>query len=309
MEKSQGVSGLVYVPRAKKAAKVRERVGAIIVSSDTEGGQPVGEDGDEDEDDEDEDNVPWPRISGATYVSSDVESDASFVVATTSSSTRRRASFLVDGNESETGTGSERSESSETDTDRSESDFDWTQYNGRYHPHDRVSSSGSKLTQPKESPPKRTNPVPRSQVGRGAAPIVRLVPRPPRVVSAPIPVVAPVKRPHIVVELPLPAKRPRVKSNPTKPRILGDHNTLRQANSFSEPRRLSDHKTQSTSAISRLCQRFSSMSSADDRDYMAVDENEEPARMDTPLSDDMDLFQAVTPMPREVKVTGRVMRC
>ncbi|KAG8706340.1 hypothetical protein FRC09_002466, partial [Ceratobasidium sp. 395] len=68
-----------------------------------------------------------------------------------------------------------------------------------------------------------------------------------------------------------------------------------------------------TSTISRLCQRFSSMSSDDDRDYMDVDENvevdiegcddenEEPVRMDMPSSDDMDLFQVVTPLPRRLR--------
>ncbi|KAG8706336.1 hypothetical protein FRC09_002462, partial [Ceratobasidium sp. 395] len=116
---------------------------------------------------------PRPRISRPTYVSSDADSDGSFVDVTTSHRTRRRTSFLVDGNQGETENGSERSESSETDTNTSESDFDWTQYNRRYHPHDRVSSFGSKSTRPKENPPKHTNVAPRRQIGRGTAPAVR----------------------------------------------------------------------------------------------------------------------------------------
>ncbi|KAG9123519.1 hypothetical protein FRC07_014838 [Ceratobasidium sp. 392] len=60
------------------------------------------------------------------------------------------------------------------------------------------------------------------------------------------------------------------------------------------------------------------MSSDDDRDYMDVDadvevdvegienENEERPRMEMPSSDDMDLFQIVTPVPRRIKPIGRV---
>ncbi|KAG8779963.1 hypothetical protein FRC12_023639 [Ceratobasidium sp. 428] len=279
VKKSKGASGLVYASRAKKAVNVRERVDAIIVSSDTEGGQSMNED---EEDHGDGGDDVFAAIPTTTRYAGPLDADqASFRKQDLGSgpagqptfprTSRAMPSFLVDDSDSETETGNERSKSSEMDTDTGESDFDWTQYNGRYHPYDRVSSSRSESTRPKEDVPKRMNLVPRSQAGRGSAPVVRPVSKPARVVSAPISVTAPVKRPRVVVELPLPAKRLRVISNPTRPRIVGDHNTLQHANPSSKPRRISDYKTQNTkrvatSTISRLCQRFPIMSSDDDRE-------------------------------------------
>ncbi|KAG8717381.1 hypothetical protein FRC08_007578, partial [Ceratobasidium sp. 394] len=218
VERSKGASGLEYVPRTKNTGKMGRKTNVIMVSSDTEGGQAMDEDDEEDEDDvfaaiptttkyvvprRRQSSVrpqsrPRPRTSRTTYVSSDTDSDYSAPGARTKPRTRRRPSFLVDDSESETETEEDESEASETD----ESDFDWTQYNGRYHPHDRVSSGGSGTTRSKESLPKRTNPAPRNQLGSGGAP-VRSALKPTRVVSAPIPTTAPVRAPA-------PVKRPRV---------------------------------------------------------------------------------------------------
>ncbi|KAG9079107.1 hypothetical protein FRC06_007950, partial [Ceratobasidium sp. 370] len=167
---------------------------------------------------------------------------------------------------------------------------------------------------------------------RGVAPSVRLVLRPTRVVSAPLPVTAPVhapapvKRPRVVVELPLPSRRSKVQSNPAKPRILGNHNAPERSNSFSRPRLPSDQQAPNikhitTSTLTRLCRKFSGMSSDDDRDCIDMDadmqvdiegeenenENEGRPRMEMPSSDDMDLFQVVTPVPRRVKPIRRAV--
>ncbi|KAG8729367.1 hypothetical protein FRC10_003969, partial [Ceratobasidium sp. 414] len=346
VERSKGTSGLEYVPRAKNTVKVGKKTNVIMVSSDTEVGQAM--DGDE----EDEDDVfaaipattkyavprrrqssvrpaprPRSRTNGTTYVSPDPDSDYSSPSASTKPRTRGRPSFLADNSESETETEGSEHEVSDTDTDADKSDFDWTQYNGRYHPHDRVSGARSRVTRPKESLPKSTTLVSKNQIGRGVAPSVRSALKPTRVVSAPLPITAPVrapapvKRPRVVVELPLPSKRSKAQSNPTKPRVLGNHNAPQRSNSFSKPRPPPpDRQVQSieyitTSTLTRLCRQFSSMSSDDDRDCVDADadmevdiggtenenENETQPRMEMPSSDDMDLFQVVTPVPRRVK--------
>ncbi|KAG8719301.1 hypothetical protein FRC08_003185 [Ceratobasidium sp. 394] len=224
VERSKGLSGLEYVPRTKNTIKMGKKTNIILILSDTEGGQAMDEDDEVDEDDVSAaiptttkyvvprwhqssvrpQSRPRPRTRGTTYVSLDTDSDYSAPDARTKPRTCRRPSFWVDDSESETETKEDEIEASETD----ESDFDWAQYNGRYHPHNRVLSGGSGTMQSKESLPKRTNPAPRNQLGSGGAPVQSTL-KPTQVISTPIPVTAPVhapalaKKPHVVVEIPL----------------------------------------------------------------------------------------------------------
>ncbi|QRV98596.1 hypothetical protein RhiJN_26615 [Ceratobasidium sp. AG-Ba] len=329
VESTKPMVGLEYVPRATKKMekKKRKAAEAIVVSSDTE---MMDLDGDEDD--------VFAAIPAVTKyaiqrrrrssirprlptrrsytISSDAESEGSVSDTTPKPGASRRSSFLVEGScdedddaeyESSASASASSNSGSDSDSESAESDFDWSQYNGRYHPHDRISSGGTKdipkpaLVHPK-APPRR--PVPAA----------RTVPKPARVVSAPaivpIParICAPIKKQRLVVELPLFKRRPMVSSKASKPRVLGNHNS----NTAPQPaRRASEHiKPAATSAISSLCRQFSSMSSDDDREYIDVDEvvegteNEDEAEKGMPSSDDMDLFQIVTPVPRRVRSIG-----
>ncbi|KAF8607444.1 hypothetical protein BDV93DRAFT_542352 [Ceratobasidium sp. AG-I] len=163
--------------------------------------------------------------------------------------------------------------------------------------------------------------------------------KPRRVVSNPIPTSAPApvpaKRQRVVVEIPLFTKRIKNQVQKPKPTVLGNHNISRQDNFFSRPTVRSEMhqenqpaqrppaKQVTTSTLSKLCKQFESLSSDDDREDVVmaidVDEDEEVVedscgedevqrqRMDMPSSDDMDLFQIVTPVPRRVLPRGRMI--
>ncbi|QRW13178.1 hypothetical protein RhiLY_12177 [Ceratobasidium sp. AG-Ba] len=327
VESTKPMVGLEYVPRAtKKMEKKRKVAQAIVVSSDTEMGHPMDLDADEDD--------VFAAIPAATKyatqrrrrssirprlqtrrsstVSSDAESEASVSDTTPKPRAPRRSSFLVEGScdedddaEYESSAGS--NSGSDSDSESAESDFDWSQYNGRYHPHDRVLGAGTKdIPKPAVVQPKA---LPRRQI-----PAARSAPKPARVVSAPaivpIParICAPVKKQRLVVELPLFKRRPMVSSKALKPRVLGNHNS----NAILQPTRRAPEliKPAALCAVSSLCRQFSSMSSDDDREYIDVDEvvegteNEDEAEKGVPSSDDMDLFQIVTPAPRRVRSIG-----
>ncbi|CAE6411239.1 unnamed protein product [Rhizoctonia solani] len=143
-----------------------------------------------------------------------------------------------------------------------------------------------------------------------------------RVVPAPAPVV---KRQRLVVEIPILTKRSANRSSSvvsSEPRsILGNHNAPRRHSGANKPKMqlyISPPRRQSiptareitTSTLKRLCTQFSQLSSDDDRDMVidlvedSQDETEDTCierRMSMPSSDDMNLFEVVTPAPRKVR--------
>ncbi|CAE6441581.1 unnamed protein product [Rhizoctonia solani] len=204
-------------------------------------------------------------------------------------------------------------------------------YNSSYHPHDRLpirSSSGqtrsrrslgqlSSVTSRKSSQRKDSDEENRLYLSE---------PRPTkgmnRVVSAPAPAV---KRQRLVVEIPIPRKKSAHRSSSTassdqRP-ILGSHNPSRRHNAsdkpkmqfyISPPRRRPAPTPQeiTTSTLERLCSQFAQLSSDDDRDMVidlvedSQDETEDTCierRKAMPSSDDMNLFEVVTPAPRKMR--------
>jgi hypothetical protein len=221
-------------------------------------------------------------------------------------------------NESETEIDSE-TETGETSTSGSEadeSDFDWTQYNSRYHPHDRLSgpsSSSSAMNTRRLSNRLSTRSAKKNdsdQENRTSVQVSRPVRVPNRVVSDPVPAA---KRQRVVVELPILSKRPKHRPLSTavsnKPPVLGNHNASRREapaiREFESPPRRPARSAReiTTSTLERLCLQFTNLSSDDDRDTVidVVDDSEEERLTEMPSSDDMNLFQVVTPAPRRTR--------
>ncbi|CAE6507331.1 unnamed protein product [Rhizoctonia solani] len=212
-----------------------------------------------------------------------------------------------------------------------ESDFDWDRYNGSYHPHDRLPSRRSSgKARPRRSLNQSSSVGTRSssrrkdsdEENRPASPVSRPARLINRVVSAPAPVV---KRQRLVVEIPILTKRTANRSSSvvsSEPRsVLGNHNASRRHSGTNKPKMqfyISPPRRQSvptareitTSTLKRLCNQFSQLSSDDDRDMVidlvedSQDETEDTCierRMSMPSSDDMNLFEVVTPAPRKVR--------
>ncbi|KAJ1301158.1 hypothetical protein OPQ81_003569 [Rhizoctonia solani] len=237
--------------------------------------------------------------------------------------------------ESEIGSesGSETDKAVESGSEAEESDFDWTRYNGSYHPHDRLPArSSSRLTGSQRSLNRSSSVATRrscrqqdsdEENRQGSS-----EPRPARmnrVVCAPAPSV---KRQRLVVEIPIPSKSTAKRSPTTKSDkrpVLGEHNAPRRHSTFSKPkmqlyispprrRTLPSAQEITTSTLERLCSQFAQLSSDDDRDMVidlvedSQDETEDTCierRRSMPSSDDMNLFQVVTPAPRKRKETRR----
>ncbi|QRV84544.1 hypothetical protein RhiJN_12560 [Ceratobasidium sp. AG-Ba] len=285
VESTKPMVGLEYVPRATKKMekKKRKAAEAIVVSSDTE---MMDLDGDEDDV-----FAAIPAVTKYAIQRRRARSEGS-VSDTTPKPGASTIELLVEGScdedddaeyESSASASASSNSGSDSDSESAESDFDWSQYNGRYHPRPDFE---------------------RRNEGYPEASFVSA----PAIVPIPARICAPIKKQRLVVELPLFKRRPMVSSKASKPRVLGNHNS----NTAPQPaRRASEHiKPAATSAISSLCRQFSSMSSDDDREYIDVDEvvegteNEDEAEKGMPSSDDMDLFQIVTPVPRRVRSIG-----
>ncbi|QRW25966.1 hypothetical protein RhiXN_11043 [Rhizoctonia solani] len=253
-------------------------------------------------------------------------------------SRRARPSFDWDwdsGSESESD--SNAGSGTESGSEAGESDFDWTRYNGRYHPHDRLPSRNSSGP---DRPRRSLNRTSNTTIATGSSfrrkdsdeenrsDVFGTGPtRPPnRVVSAPA-----VKRQRVVVEIPVLSKRSFNRSfsiaGSKQRSILGDHNAPRRHSTSSKPKmqfyispppppppppKRSARTAQeiTTSTLERLCSQFTQLSSDDDRDMVidlvedSQDETEDTSverRMAMPSSDDMNLFEVVTPASRKVR--------
>ncbi|CEL54979.1 hypothetical protein RSOLAG1IB_07472 [Rhizoctonia solani AG-1 IB] len=354
-------------PRARKPVEI------IDVSSDTEStcddlGVNLDVDTTEPWDEEDADSddafaaIPTPKYTGRhqirspiktrrqslglprpqpVYVSSENEYEDPAGQQRRNASRRARPSFDwnwgVSGSDSESKSGSEFG--SETDnaadsgSEAEESDFDWTRYNGKYHPHGRLSSrSSSELAIPRR-PPNRVSSVgtrglfqhkDSDEENRRDSSGTRSVGRPSSAVRAPAPTV---KRQRLVVELPILSKRPANRSfsmaGSNQPPVLGNHNTSRRHSASSKPkmqfyispppppkRFTPTAREITTSTLERLCSQFTQLSSDDDRDMVtdmiedSQDETEDTSierRTAMPSSDDMNLFEVATPAARKVR--------
>ncbi|CAE7116667.1 unnamed protein product [Rhizoctonia solani] len=231
---------------------------------------------------------------------------------------------------SESGSEVDKAAESGSDAGAGDSDFDWAQYNGSYHPHDRLPSrNSSRQARPRGSSNRSLRTETRSTSRRKDSDEENIQdsPRPRaarmnRVVSAPAPAV---KRQRLVVEIPILSKRPVNRpssATKSKPRpILCDHNAPRRHSAankpklqfyISPPRRRSVPTAQeiTTSTLERLCNQFVQLSSDDDRDMVidlvedSQDETEDTCdepRSAMASSDDMDLFQVMTPAARRVR--------
>ncbi|KAG8757221.1 hypothetical protein FRC11_004705, partial [Ceratobasidium sp. 423] len=222
--------------------------------------------------------------------------------------------------------GSETDKGAESGSEAGESDFDWTRYNSNYHPHDRLPTRGSSgqarsrrslnQSSTRSSSLRKDSDEENRHYSSGPRPTKGMN----RVVSAPAPVV---KRQRLVVEIPIPSKKSAHRSSSTassdqRP-ILGNHNAPHRHSASSKPkiqfyisppRRRPAPTPQeiTTSTLERLCSQFAQLSSDDDRDMVidlvedSQDETEDTCierRRAMPSSDDMNLFEVVTPAPRK----------
>ncbi|CAE6537160.1 unnamed protein product [Rhizoctonia solani] len=207
-----------------------------------------------------------------------------------------------------------------------ESDFDWTRYNGTYRPHDRLPGGASGEVKSRRATNQSSRNVPRRKDSDEENHRDALEARPARAQNRVVPAPAPaVKRQRLVVEIPIYKKRPTKRSSSvtsSEPRtVLGNHNAPRRQSGtnkpkmqlyISPPRRKPTPTAReiTTSTLERLCSQFVQLSSDDDRDMVidlvedSQDEVEDTCieqRMPMPSSDDMNLFEVVTPAPRKVR--------
>ncbi|KDN47607.1 hypothetical protein RSAG8_03397, partial [Rhizoctonia solani AG-8 WAC10335] len=209
------------------------------------------------------------------------------------------------------GSGSERDKAAESGSEAGESDFDWTVYNGSYHPHDRLpGQSSSGQARPRRSLNQSSSTATRSSSRRKDSDEENR---------------QDFSRQRLVVEIPILTKRPANRSSSvasSEPRfVLGNHNAPRQRSATSKPkmqlyispprrRSIPSAREITTSTLERLCSQFTQLSSDDDRDMVidlvedSQDETEDTCieqRTAMPSSDDMNLFEVVTPAPRKVR--------
>ncbi|CUA77383.1 hypothetical protein RSOLAG22IIIB_12717 [Rhizoctonia solani] len=250
----------------------------------------------------------------------------------------RRARPSFDWNWGDSDSESSEPAFSDSDSDKGdesdpeeESDFDWTRYNGSYHPHDRLpggraSGEAKSRRATNQSSSIGTRNVPRRKDPDEENRRDALEARPARAQNRVVPAPAPaVKRQRLVVEIPIYKKRPTKRSSSvtsSEPRtVLGNHNAPRRQSGtnkpkmqlyISPPRRKPTPTAReiTTSTLERLCNQFVQLSSDDDRDMVvdlvedSQDEVEDTCierRMAMPSSDDMNLFEIVTPAPRKVR--------
>ncbi|CAE6461047.1 unnamed protein product [Rhizoctonia solani] len=257
-------------------------------------------------------------------------------------SRRARSSFDwnwgASDSESNSGSGSEvgskTDRTAESGSEAEESDFDWTRYNGKYHPHDRLSSlSSSGLARPRRSLNQTPSATTRNLFQRKDSDEENRrdlsETRSTRGLNRVIPASAPtIKRQRLVVELPILSKRPANRSfsmvGSNQRPVLGDHNASRRHSASSKPkmqfyisppppppkRFTPTAREITTSTLERLCSQFTELSSDDDRDMVidivedSQDETEDTSierRMAMPSSDDMNLFEVMTPAARKVR--------
>ncbi|KAH7337566.1 hypothetical protein B0J17DRAFT_663428 [Rhizoctonia solani] len=231
---------------------------------------------------------------------------------------------------SSSGLNSETDKAAESCSEAGESDFDWTQYNSSYHPHDRLPARGSSRQARSQRPSNPSSSVAtRSSSRRKDSDEENRQElsesRPTRGINRAVPAPAPtVKRQRLVVEIPVFTKRTTNRSlstagSNTRP-VLGDLNAPRRQSAtgkpkmqpyISPPRRSAPTPQEiTTSTLERLCSQFAQLSSDDDRDMVidlvedSQDETEDTCierRRAMPSSDDMNLFEVVTPAPRKVR--------